>query len=444
MRMPLLNLYGRLVTNLEIDETIKLDGLTAYSGIMTKGKQLICRRCSSRLEFSKNHLQGKRYYCTQCIILGRISSATTLYTIPEPNLFTTWKKSPLTWDGQLTSQQEACANEVRQIFAKPAARHLLWAVTGAGKTEMLFKGIEAALMDNKRVCLASPRVDVCIELFPRLQAAFNEIDICLLHGKSTNPYKYTQLVVCTTHQLLRFQEAFDVMIVDEVDAFPYAQNKLLLQATTQATKKGGSSLYLTATPSEELLREVRLNRLTVSYLPVRFHGHKLPEIKVVFEKSWEKKIKKGHLPKKLVLRINHWLKRDDPFLVFVPKIWLLQPVMQAFKKKFHNLKGETVYSEDPDRLEKVKAIRSGEMRYLITTTILERGVTFANLDVFVLGADDKTFSTAALVQIAGRVGRNVNRPYGDVIFLCSNYTVTLKKAAGQIKTMNRKARRLRV
>lgn len=442
MKMPLSNLYGRLVTNLEIDKDIKLDDMIAYPGITVEGKQLICRRCLSQLNKVENQLQSNQYYCSQCILLGRISTTTTLYTIPEPNLFSTQKESPLTWKGQLTANREVCADEVKQIFNKPSARHLLWAVTGAGKTEMLFRGIESALMANKRVCLASPRVDVCIELFPRLQAAFQEIDMCLLHGKSTEPYKYTQLVVCTTHQLLRFEQAFDVMIVDEVDAFPYAQNKLLLKATTQATKPEGSSLFLTATPSEDLLKEVRLKQLTVSYLPIRFHGHQLPEIKIIFEKSWEASLKKGRLPKKLTLKIKQWLKRDDPFLIFVPKIWLLPLVIKAFKKKFPDLKGETVYSEDPDRLEKVKAIRSGELRYLITTTILERGVTFANLDVFVLGADDRTFSTAALVQIAGRVGRNVNRPFGDVIFLCTNYTNAIKKATGQIKTMNRKARRL--
>lgn len=442
--MTLSSLYGRLITDSEIDETINLDELTAYPGISIEDKKLTCRRCLSQLNVQKNKLQGDRYYCSYCMILGRISTATTLYTIPEPNLFSTQKGSPLTWKGQLTTSQEICANEVKQIFKNSDARHLLWAVTGAGKTEMLFKGIEAAIMDGKRICLASPRVDVCIELFPRLQAAFQNIDICLLHGKTTEPYRYTQLVICTTHQLLRFHKAFDVMIVDEVDAFPYAQNQLLLQATTQATKQKGASLFLTATPSEDLLKEVRLKQLTVSYLPIRFHGQLLPEIKIKFEKAWEKNLKKGRLPKKLTLKMTEWLKREDPFLIFVPKIWLLEPVIEALKKKFPNLKGDTVYSEDPDRLDKVKAIRTGELRYLITTTILERGVTFANLDVFVLGADDKTFSTAALVQIAGRVGRNVNRPFGDVIFLCCDYTMTIKKAAGQIKTMNRKARKLKI
>ena len=62
-------------------------------------------------------------------------------------------------------------------------RRLLWAVTGAGKTEMIFSTIEQAIQNRERICIASPRVDVCLELFPRLQAAFKSVEMVLLHGK---------------------------------------------------------------------------------------------------------------------------------------------------------------------------------------------------------------------------------------------------------------------
>lgn len=64
-------------------------------------------------------------------------------------------------------------------------------------------------------------------------------------------------------------------------------------------------------------------------------------------------------------------------------------------------------------------MRDGDFQYLVTTTILERGVTFAGLNVLVLGADDELFNSASLVQIAGRVGRSTQCPDGDVVFLCS-------------------------
>ena len=55
-----------------------------------------------------------------------------------------------------------------QIRVVEAIRHseslLVWAVCGAGKTEVLFAGINRALLAGKRVCLATPRTDVVLEL----------------------------------------------------------------------------------------------------------------------------------------------------------------------------------------------------------------------------------------------------------------------------------------
>ncbi len=62
-------------------------------------------------------------------------------------------------------------------------------------------------------------------------------------------------------------------------------------------------------------------------------------------------------------------------------------------------------------------MRNEELDFLITTTILERGVTFPGIDVIVLKADDEIFSAAALVQIAGRVGRNSDRPTAGSYFI---------------------------
>ncbi|KLD60566.1 hypothetical protein WP50_09385 [Lactiplantibacillus plantarum] len=66
-------------------------------------------------------------------------------------------------------------------------------MTGAGKTEMLFPGIAWALAHQWRVAIASPRVDVCLELAPRLQAAFADVQIAVLYGRNPAPYQYTQL-----------------------------------------------------------------------------------------------------------------------------------------------------------------------------------------------------------------------------------------------------------
>ncbi|MDG3045198.1 hypothetical protein OE903_19940 [Bacillus sp. B6(2022)] len=43
---------------------------------------------------------------------------------------------------------------------------------------------------------------------------------------------------------------------------------------------------------------------------------------------------------------------------------------------------------------------------MVTTTILERGVTIQDVQVGVLGAESPIFTESALVQISGRAGRH--------------------------------------
>ncbi|WP_252898313.1 helicase-related protein [Apilactobacillus ozensis] len=88
-------------------------------------------------------------------------------------------------------------------------------------------------------------------------------------------------------------------------------------------------------------------------------------------------------------------------------------------------------------------MRENEILFLITTTILERGVTFPGIDVIVFNADHDNFSTSALVQIAGRVGRNSDRPNGNVDFLINCKTRSILNAVKQIKYMNKLGSRIK-
>lgn len=87
-------------------------------------------------------------------------------------------------------------------------------------------------------------------------------------------------------------------------------------------------------------------------------------------------------------------------------------------------------------------MRKRQVQYLVTTTILERGVTFPGVQVVILGADDPVFTVAALVQIAGRVGRSPTAPTGTVLFGCARITPVVRAARRQICTLNRTARRM--
>ena len=406
--------------------------------ITVQTREIICHRCGQRTPKLVAALPNNEYYCPHCINLERVSTLCKFYHVPEPNQFTI-SQPVLTWRGRLSPLQVAAAQRVTAGMVAHQ-RQLLWAVTGAGKTEMIFQGVAACLARGERLAIASPRVDVCLELYPRLQAAFTNTEMVLLNGRQSQPYRYAQLTVCTTHQLLRFYHAFDNLIIDEVDAFPYAANPVLFYASQQASKMQGGQLFLTATPGEYLLNEVRHRRLQVTYLPLRYHGHLLPEIRCHLARHWRRQVQRGRLPTEMWRRLQTSLHQGHRFLLFVPHVADLTTVARACTRYFPATSFTTVHAQDPQRLEKVQGMRDRRYSFLITTSILERGVTFPEIDVFVLGADDDIFSSAALVQIAGRAGRSASRPGGHVDFWLTARCRRVSQAMRQIRYMNQKGR----
>lgn len=434
-------LYGRQIKLSDLSEELQHHPDIHVRPALAKiAGRWVCTRCQAKLKPTLAGLPSGQFYCYECIQMGRMDTLQGLATVDEPNRFAA-VKHPMSWRGHLTALQAACAQQIVEVF-KDHRRHLLWAVTGAGKTEMLFPTIEWAIRHGLRIGIASPRVDVCIELFPRIQAAFDGVSSVLLHGKSEAPYQYCQITVCTTHQLLRFYHAFDVMVIDEVDVFPFSGNPMLHTAVSNAIKPSGGLLYLTATPDRSLLRAVKSGDLSVGYLPIRYHGHLLPEVTIIKLPKIVAQIKESRLPGQVMTMIGRLVAAKQRFLLFVPTIQDLQRVGAAISREKIRCRYETVFSADPKRLEKVAAMRSRSLDFLITTTILERGVTFPGIDVLVLKADDRIFSSAALVQIAGRVGRNSERPGGQVLLYCSTRSSSVKACDRQIKQMNQKARQL--
>lgn len=433
--------FGRRVSRFKADIPADLpSAIEILPTIKVASRGIWCNRCGARLNKEQASLPNQQYYCPFCLNLGRVDTLSKFYHVHEPNQF-----SPpyprLSWHGQLSPLQAQISQQVVQSM-RQHERRLIWAVTGAGKTEMMFQGLADALSRGERLAWASPRVDVCLEIFPRLQSAFKDCQIALLHGRQDEPYHYRQLTVCTTHQLLRFYQAFDNLIIDEVDAFPFAANPRLIFAAKNAIKPTGGILLLTATPGRQLLRLVKARQLAVSYLPLRYHGHLLPQIRIILTLDWRRQLKQHRLPARLLKILRQEISRRQRFLLFVPHVKDLAVLQSVLRHYLPNVNFTTVHASDPQRLEKVQAMREEKYLFLITTSILERGVTFPAIDVLVLGADDEVFSTSALVQIAGRAGRSAQYPDGQVIFFVNALNRRIHEAQRQVAYLNQKGRKL--
>ncbi|PEJ58412.1 DNA/RNA helicase [Bacillus sp. AFS002410] len=381
-----------------------------------------CYKCSSQCT-----------YCRKCIIMGKMSTCTKL-VINEADMKLDRSIAGLEWTGKLSPQQEKASLKVVETVNENQSL-LLWAVCGAGKTEMLFDGIDAALQQGKFVCITTPRVDVVLELANRFRQAFPTISIAVLYGDSEEVWDGNRITICTVHQLVKFRHAFHLLIIDEVDAFPYNIETHLHWVASEARTMIGSTVQLTATPSTTLQQLALKNRIKNVMVPARYHRQPLPVPDFEWIGNWRKVI---HKSKKLPKPLEKWLKKilleDCPIFLFIPTISECIYIEEAVKKISN--KTASVHSKDQSRHEKVRAFRNGEIQIFITTTILERGVTISNSQIAVLGADEVVFSESALVQIAGRAGRHIDYATGEVLFFHNGISEEMVRAKKQILLMN--------
>ncbi|WP_454193532.1 DEAD/DEAH box helicase [Paenibacillus sp. Marseille-Q7038] len=418
--------------------------------------QLHCRRCGSvAAEQSPCAACGSSAcaYCEACLALGRSRAcAMLLRGAASPAVkedaagsFPTvadsrWGLSP----AQSAATGAALAYLAEQSHASSAAakgRFLLWAVTGAGKTEMTFPLLDAILASGGSVLVATPRRDVVLELAPRVARAFPEVTRATLYGGSSDRWRRGELTLATTHQLLRFRHAFDLVIIDELDAFPYHNDPMLAYAAEACCKPGGSFIYLSATPPRELQKQAASGKLAHARVPVRFHRHPLPVPLMLQVPSVQQLLKQHKLPAELLRRLTLSIERGAQVFMFVTRIAQIDALLHLLKRTLPDLRIEGTSSEDPLRAEKVMAFRDRTIRLLVTTTILERGVTVPKSDVYILDANNRLFDAASLVQMAGRAGRSKDDPDGNVVFAAPERSLGQKEAVKQIKRMNTIARR---
>lgn len=423
-----------------------------------------CAACGSR----------ECWQCEACRSMGVVRSCTVLYAAaaepfaPSARPATVEIRAPRLTPAQRRAA-DALARFVDERFpARPTSNKdgtagaksrqaprdaLVWAVCGAGKTEMAFAAVGKVLAQGGRVLFAVPRRDVVRQLGERLRAAFPGIQLQVLHGGAdrvvTPVLAPGSLTVATTHQVLRYYQAFDLVVLDEVDAYPYRGSRMLSEAVVRATAPGGMRIRMTATPEGDLLRQAAAGETVLIRVPARHHGYPLPVPELIVDREldgaqaglYHQQSKPFRPSRRLMSLIARSLTGTPPgrVLLFVPTVLTAERVGRGLAE---TMRGDVLWSHsrDPERDAKLATFLRGEGKLFVATSILERGVTVPDADVIVLYADDeRVFRVPALIQMAGRVGRTVERPTGRVAFVGRRVTAAMRTAVRHIESMNEEA-----
>lgn len=332
--------------------------------------------------------------------------------------------SDLVLDYPLSNKQQEISNSIKANLIK-GKNILVHAITGAGKTELIYSSFAYYLSKNKKVGFATPRKDVVIDLLPRFKKSFPNTNIISVYGQ----HSYTisgDIILLTTHQLYRYPNYFDLIVLDEIDAFPYKGNKQLESFFKKCVR--GNYVLLSATPSKEDIKKIKEDNGIILKLFERYHKYDLPVPTFI----------KGNYYS-CYLKCLYYLRK---FILDNKQVFIFAPTIDIGKKLFSFLNlvikgGCFVSSKEEERSLIIDKFKHKYYSYLVTTSILERGVTVENLNVIIFRADNYIYDSASLIQISGRVGRKINSPTGQVIYIGETYNFEIDKSIKEIIKYNK-------
>lgn len=307
----------------------------------------------------------------------------------------------------LTSFQKVISKELLECNEDV----FVYAVCGAGKTEICLEKVIQAINEGKKVGWCIPRREIVLELKHRLQKYFPFLKIVAVCQGFTEDI-YGDLIICTTHQLFRYYQYFDLLIVDEPDAFPFVNNRYLQRILPLTVK--GQKIYLSATKDESVLT----NNIKTISLYMRPSFKLLPVPEFIQSIGWF-----------ILFLFNLKKLKDEKNLIFVPTRKYAKLLGLYFNVPY-------ITSESKDRDIILESFKNNDKGLLVTTSVLERGVTIEDINVMVLWCDHKVWSKSALIQIAGRVQRGMNPKHKKVWFYAMEYTEEIKGCITDIKEMN--------
>ncbi|MGB4984827.1 MAG: helicase-related protein [Erysipelotrichaceae bacterium] len=352
-----------------------------------------CKICGNSDE-SYFYLGSKGYYCRRCIEFR--------YSLLDQDLDKYDIELPLDYEYSLgfdlTADQKYISKQLLDNYLDNNL--LVWAVCGAGKTEIVLQMIKDAFSRGLRVGWAIPRRSVVVQLHERLCSYFPHINISLVcQGHHEDIFQ--SFVVCTTHQLYNFSHYFDLLIIDEPDAFPFKGNELLQDIALNSCQ--GKIVYLSATPDQFVFDHVD----HVFELNSRPFNNKL-----IVPREYRVGKVLGYMY--LFWLVNKLIKKRQPLLVFMPTIKLANELNKVMRL-FYRCDVITSHTDNKELI--IERLIDGSVDFLLTTTILERGVTIKGVNIIVFNADHQVFDMSSLIQIVGRVGRSRECLTGDACLI---------------------------
>ncbi len=345
---------------------------------------------------------------------------------------------------ELTNAQKRVIREIaKDIKDGKQLNRLVQGDVGSGKTMIALCASLMAVNSGFQAAIMAPTEILACQHYEEMEKYFSHFGFktALLTGSTKKKEKEEILkelkdgkinVLIGTHAIIEKDVEFKnlaLCVTDEQHRFGVNQRGKLYE-------KGHNPhfLVMSATPIPRTLALIMYSDLDVSIIDELPPGRKL--VKTIWAKEEERK--------KIDDFLNERLKNDD-------QIYIVCPLVEETENSFDSLKNAVEYSKEiekkfPDynvaflhgkmkneeKDEIMMRFKSGEIKILVSTTVIEVGVNVPNATVMMVENAER-FGLSQLHQLRGRVGRGEKQAY-NILVSDNPSKTTLERLKIMIKT----------
>lgn len=235
------------------------------------------------------------------------------------------KEEPL----KLTEEQEKAFNDIKE--SKPGSKHLLFGVTGSGKTEIYLQLIAEALKRNQGAIVLVPEISLTPQTVARFENRFgNKVAVWHSGMKETEKFRaWNQLksgekmiVVGARSAVFAPIKNLAYIVIDEEHESSYKQDQTPRYEASKVAEwlaeLTGAKLVLgSATPRIESYRKTEEGHYNLSLLSKRIVQESMPPVAIIDLRDEFRKGNKSIFSDELLKAITDTLQRKKQVMLFV-------------------------------------------------------------------------------------------------------------------------------
>lgn len=234
----------------------------------------------------------------------------------------------------LNEEQKRIINDLKEdLKTNKFSNHLLYGITGSGKTEVFLNVIEEVINKNKQVIVLIPEISLTYQTMIRLRERFSD-NVGIINSSMSEGEKYIQIKKCINGEIKILVgprsavfapfENLGLIVMDEEDDDSYKSEltpryDAYTVAKYRCEKQNAMFLSLSATPRLSHFYEakkgdnIKLHKLTKRAVD----DLSLPETHIVDLRNEYKIGNKNIFSKLLIEKINERLEKKEQVLLFM-------------------------------------------------------------------------------------------------------------------------------